>query len=50
MQSDKYDIDILNNLYQDSTLAIPYRRYSLLTREDIRDPDNHFHYLRNDEE
>lgn len=46
----EYDMDLLNILYQDSALVLPHRPYSLLTREYIRDPDDHIHYLGNDRE
>jgi hypothetical protein len=48
--SSDYDMEIVNSLYQDSALILPHRPYGLLTREYIRDPDDHVHYLGNDRE
>ena len=43
-----YDMDILNNMYNDSCLVIPHRRYDMLTSE-FRAKD-HVNYLGSDKE
>lgn len=43
-----YDMDILNNLYQDSAMILPHRRYDLLTGE-FRG-DDHQKYLQDDQQ
>ena len=43
-----YDMEIVNNLYQDSALILPHRRYDLLTGE--FKSDKHAAYLGSSEE
>ncbi|KAK3308754.1 glycosyltransferase family 8 protein [Chaetomium strumarium] len=45
-----YDMEIVNYLYADSALVLPYRPYDLLVREYVREPDQHTAYLGNDRE
>lgn len=45
-----FDMEIVNDLYGDSALIIPHRRYDLITGEFRVDPDKHFKYLGSAEE
>ncbi|MCJ1468494.1 N-acetylglucosaminyltransferase [Pseudocyphellaria aurata] len=50
-KSDDYDMEIVNDLYQDSALILPHRPYDLLTGE-FRNTESstHVRYLGNEEE
>jgi alpha-N-acetylglucosamine transferase len=42
---DKYDMEIVNDLYGNSCFIIPHRRYDLVTGELMSEPDQHWKYL-----
>jgi len=45
--SNKYDMDIMNDLYLGSAVVLPHREYDLLTGEFRKDPGDHANYLGN---
>ncbi|KAL9090453.1 MAG: hypothetical protein Q9159_001983 [Coniocarpon cinnabarinum] len=45
-----YDMEIMNNLFGESSLVIPHRRYGLLTGELFASEDQHRRYLGNEDE
>jgi hypothetical protein len=44
---DKYDMDIMNDLYFGSAMVLPHREYDLLTGEFRQEPNEHANYLGN---
>ena len=47
---DTYDMEIMNDLYYESCIVLPHRKYDLLTGEFRREDGNHTLYLGNDYE
>ncbi|MCJ1251872.1 N-acetylglucosaminyltransferase [Trapelia coarctata] len=45
--ANKYDMDIMNDLYLGSAMVLPHREYDLLTGEFRHTPDEHANYLGN---
>ncbi|KAF2093440.1 alphaN-acetylglucosamine transferase, partial [Rhizodiscina lignyota] len=49
-QSTEFDMEIVNQLYGQSCIVIPHRKYDILTGEFRNKEDDHWHYLGSKEE